>query len=123
MNGDRGVEGYQLSIGGEDNFNPDSPLRTGNQAQAFIVVEENANVQKTLDRLAGEGRDLYGQGFQVQVLQQGPPTGGIEVTITGGNEGDLRRASETIVTRSRRTTNNQRPSDSRGQPRVECSSR
>jgi HAE1 family hydrophobic/amphiphilic exporter-1 len=56
MNGDRGVEGYQLSIGGEDNFNPDSPLRTGNQAQAFVVVGENANVQKTLGRLAGEGR-------------------------------------------------------------------
>ncbi|HEV2744934.1 MAG TPA: efflux RND transporter permease subunit, partial [Rubrobacter sp.] len=97
MNEDQGVEGYQLSIGGEDNFNPDSPLRTGNQAQAFIVVEEDANVQKTLRRLAAEGRDLYGQGFQVQVLQQGPPTGGIEVTITGGNEDELRRASETVV--------------------------
>ena len=97
MNGDRGVEGYQLSIGGEDNFNPDAPLRTGNQAQAFIVVGENANVQKTLSRLAEEGRDLYGQGFQVQVLQQGPPTGGIEVTITGGNEDELRRASRTVV--------------------------
>ena len=95
--GDRGVEGYQLSIGGEDNFNPDAPLRTGNQAQAFIVVAENANVQKTLSRLAGEGRDLYGQGFQVQVLQQGPPTGGIEITITGGAEEKLRRASETVV--------------------------
>ncbi len=97
MNADRGVEGYQLSIGGEDNFNPDSPLRTANQAQAFIVVGENANVQKTLGRLAGEGRDLYGQGFQVQVLQQGPPTGGIEITITGGNEDELRRASATVV--------------------------
>ena len=97
MNDDRGVEGYQLSIGGEDNFSPDTPLRTGNQAQAFITVAENANVQNTLNRLAGEGRDLYGEGFQVQVLQQGPPTGGIEVTITGGTEDELRRASETVV--------------------------
>lgn len=97
MNGDRGVESYQLSIGGEDNFNPDSPLRTGNQAQAFIVVGENANVQGTLGRLAGEGRDLFGEGFQVQVLQQGPPTGGIEVTIIGGDEDKLRQASETVV--------------------------
>ena len=97
MNEDRGVDGYQLSIGGEDNFNPDAPLRTGNQAQAFVVVEENANVQKTLGRLAAEGRDLYGQGFQVQILQQGPPTGGIEITITGGNEEKLRQASETVV--------------------------
>ncbi|QIN81409.1 MMPL family transporter [Rubrobacter tropicus] len=97
MNEDRGVESYQLSIGGEDNFNPDSPLRTGNQAQAFVVVGENANVQRTLSRLADEGRDLYGEGFQVQVLQQGPPTGGIEVTITGGSEDELRQASETVV--------------------------
>jgi len=103
MNEDRGVESYQLSIGGEDNFNPDVPLRTGNQAQAFIVVGENANVQETLSRLAEEGSDRFGEGFQVQILQQGPPTGGIEITITGGNEEDLRRASETVVDELDRT--------------------
>ncbi len=97
MNGDRGVESYQLSIGGEDNFSPDSPLRAENQAQAFVALGENANVQKTLSRLAEEGRARYGEGFQVQILQQGPPTGGIEITITGGNEDELRRASETVV--------------------------
>jgi HAE1 family hydrophobic/amphiphilic exporter-1 len=97
MNGDRGVESYQLSIGGEDNFSPDSPLRAENQAQAFVALGENANVQKTLSRLAEEGRDRFGEGFQVQILQQGPPTGGIEITITGGNEDELRRASETVV--------------------------
>ena len=94
---DAGVDGYQLSIGGEDNFNPDQPLRSGNQGQAFIVVEENANVQNTLARLAGEGRDRYGEGFQVQILQQGPPAGGIEITILGGSEEELRTASETVV--------------------------
>jgi hydrophobic/amphiphilic exporter-1 (mainly G- bacteria), HAE1 family len=97
MDDDRGVEGYQLSVGGEDNFSPDAPLRTGNQAQAFITVRENANVQSTVNRLAEEGNDLYGEGFQVQILQQGPPTGGIEVTITGGNESELREASEAVV--------------------------
>jgi HAE1 family hydrophobic/amphiphilic exporter-1 len=71
MNGDRGVEGYQLSIGGEDNFNPDSPLRTGNQAQAFVVVGENANVQKTLGRLAGEGQDLYGRASRCRSCSRG----------------------------------------------------
>jgi len=94
---DPGVDGYQLSIGGEDNFNPDQPLRSENQGQAFIVVEENANVQDTLARLAEEGRDRYGEDFQVQILQQGPPTGGIEITIIGGSEEELRTASETVV--------------------------
>ncbi|HEX2182388.1 MAG TPA: efflux RND transporter permease subunit, partial [Rubrobacteraceae bacterium] len=98
-----GVEGYQLSVGGEDNFNPDTPLRTGNQAQAFITVREDASVSRTLNRVDERGRDLYGDDFQVQVLSQGPPAGGLEVLITGGTEEELREASE-LVTEELRTT-------------------
>ena len=94
---DPGVEGYQLSVGGEDNFNPDTPLRAGNQAQAFITVKENADVSRTLSRVDERGRDLYGEDFQVEVLNQGPPTGGLEVLITGGSEGELREASELVT--------------------------
>jgi len=94
---DRGVEAYQLSVGGEDNFSPDTPLRAENQAQAFIAVEEDADVSKTLARVDEAGRDLYGDDFQVQVLSQGPPTGGVEVLITGGTEKELREASETVT--------------------------
>jgi HAE1 family hydrophobic/amphiphilic exporter-1 len=92
------VESYQLSVGGEDNFNPDTPLRAGNQAQAFITVREGAEVSKTLKRVDEAGRDLYGRDFQVEVLNQGPPTGGIEILIAGGSERGLREASE-LVTR------------------------
>jgi hydrophobic/amphiphilic exporter-1 (mainly G- bacteria), HAE1 family len=95
---DPGVESYQLSVGGEDNFNPDTPLRAGNQAQAFITVREGAEVSKTLKRVDEVGRDLYGRDFQVEVLNQGPPTGGIEILIAGGSERGLREASE-LVTR------------------------
>ncbi len=94
---DPGVESYQLSVGGEDNFNPDTPLRAGNQAQAFITVKEGADVSKTLERVDEEGRDLYGNDFQVEVLNQGPPTGGIEVLISGGSERELREASELVT--------------------------
>ena len=94
---DPGVESYQLSIGGEDNFNPDTPLRAGNQAQTFITVKEGADVSNTLRRVNEEGRDLYGGGFQVEVLNQGPPTGGIEVLITGGTERELRESSELVT--------------------------
>jgi multidrug efflux pump subunit AcrB len=73
---DPGVEGYQLSVGGEDNFNADTPLRADNQAQAFIAVKENADVSRTLSRVDQSGRDLYGEDFQVEVLNQGPPAGG-----------------------------------------------
>ena len=94
---DPGVESYQLSVGGEDNFNPDTPLRADNQAQAFITVREGADVSRTLERVDREGRDLYGNNFQVEVLNQGPPTGGIEVLITGGSERELREASELVT--------------------------
>ncbi|CAN5628918.1 hypothetical protein BH24ACT22_BH24ACT22_13890 [soil metagenome] len=94
---DRGVEDYQLSIGGDDNFDP-SGNRADNAAQAFVVVKENASVDKTVDRLEKEGRDLYGRSdFQVDVQDQGPPAGGLEVTITNGNKEELRTASETVV--------------------------
>jgi HAE1 family hydrophobic/amphiphilic exporter-1 len=92
-----GVESYQLSVGGEDNFNPDTPLRAGNQAQTFITVKEGADVSKTLKRVDEEGRDLYGNNFQVEALNQGPPTGSIEVLTTGGSERELREASELVT--------------------------
>jgi multidrug efflux pump subunit AcrB len=94
---DPGVESYQLSVGGEDNFNPDTPLRADNQAQAFITVREGADVSRILERVDREGRDLFADNFQVEVLNQGPPTGGIEVLITGGSERELREASELVT--------------------------
>jgi len=100
---DPGVEGYQLSAGGEDNLNPDTPLRTGNQAQAFITVKEDASVSRTLRRVDAKGRAIYGDDFQVQVLSQGPPAGGLEVLITGGSEEKLREASD-LVTQELRST-------------------
>src|SRR5215216_3965169 len=100
---DPGVEGYQLSAGGEDNLNPDTPLRTGNQAQAFITVKEDASVSRTLRRVDAKGRAIYGDDFQVQVLSQGPPAGGLEVLITGGSEEKLREASN-LVTEELRST-------------------
>lgn len=94
---DPGVEDYQLSIGGTDNFDP-SGNRSNNVAQAFITVKEDASVDDTVDRLEEEGRDLYGrENFQVEVQDQGPPSGGLEITVTNGSEEELRNASEQIV--------------------------
>lgn len=94
---DPGVEDYQLSIGGTDNFDP-SGNRSNNVAQAFITVKEDASVDDTVDRLEEEGRDLYGrEDFQVEVQDQGPPSGGLEITVTNGSEEELGNASEQIV--------------------------
>lgn len=94
---DSGVESYQLSVGGEDSFDP-SGNRSDNAASAFVTVKEDASVDKTVDRIEERGRELYGKSdFQVEVQDQGPPAGGLEVTITGGSEEELREASETVV--------------------------
>jgi hydrophobic/amphiphilic exporter-1 (mainly G- bacteria), HAE1 family len=60
-------------------------------------VKENADVSRTLSRVDQRGRDLYGEDFQVEVLNQGPPAGGLEVIITGGSEEELREASELVT--------------------------
>jgi multidrug efflux pump subunit AcrB len=38
------IKSYQVSIGGEDTTDPESPVRPGNRAQAFINIKENADV-------------------------------------------------------------------------------
>ncbi len=93
-----GVEGYQLSIGGEDNLSSNAPIRSDNQAQAFIIVAESESVTDTLERVTEEGRDLYGEdGFRAQVVQNGPPQGALEVTITGGTEDELEEAAGQVT--------------------------
>src|SRR5215207_7752432 len=91
---DRGVESYQISLGGEDNFDPNSPIRSDNQAQAFVTIAEDADPGVVLDRISDRGRELYGGGgFQAEILSNGPPQGELQATITGGTEGERREAA------------------------------
>jgi HAE1 family hydrophobic/amphiphilic exporter-1 len=118
---DDAVKSYQVSIGGEDTTDPESPVRPSNRAQAFINVKENANVNKALDRVDREGDDLYGENFQIQVLQNGPPQGGLEAVLTGGSKRELADAAD-IVTKKFRgldDVNNVESDLSGGNPEVE----
>ena len=94
---DEAIKSYQVSIGGEDTTDPESPVRPGNRAQAFINVEGDADVGRTLDRVDKEGDDLYGENFQVQILQNGPPQGGLEAVITGGSKRELAEAADIVT--------------------------
>src|SRR5215204_6584019 len=98
---DGAIKSYQVSIGGEDTTDPESPVRPGNRAQAFINVEENADVRRTLDRVDRAGDDLYGENFQVQILQNGPPQGGLEAVLTGGSKKELARAADIVTQKFR----------------------
>ena len=120
---DEAVKSYQVSIGGEDTTDPESPVRPGNRAQAFINVEENADVRRTLNRVDRAGDDLYGENFQVQILQNGPPQGGLEAVLTGGSKQELARAAEIVTEKFRNLddVNNVESDLSGGSPEVEVS--
>ncbi|MDQ4131024.1 MAG: efflux RND transporter permease subunit, partial [Actinomycetota bacterium] len=94
--GDEALKSYQVSIGGEDATDPESPVRPSSVAQAFINVEGSADVNRVLDRVDEKGDELYGEGFQVQALSNGPPQGGLEAVLTGGSEEELTQAAELV---------------------------
>jgi HAE1 family hydrophobic/amphiphilic exporter-1 len=118
---DNAIKSYQVSIGGEDTTDPESPVRPSNRAQAFINVKENADVNKALDRVDEEGDDLYGENFQIQVLQNGPPQGGLEAVITGGSKRELADAADVVTKKFRQLddVNNVESDLSGGTPEVE----
>src|SRR5215207_2614664 len=118
---DAGIKNYQVSIGGEDTQDPESPVRPSNKAQAFINVRESADVRKTLDRVDKEGDELYGDNFQVQILSNGPPQGGLEAIITGGSKQQLAKAADLVSEEFRKLddVNNVESDISGGNPEVE----
>src|SRR5829696_1671715 len=118
---DESIKSYQVSIGGEDTQDPESPVRPGNKAQAFINVRESADVRKTLDRVDKEGDELYGENFQIQILQNGPPQGGLEAVLTGGSKRELAEAADIVTEKFRNLddVNNVESDLSGGNPEVE----
>jgi hydrophobic/amphiphilic exporter-1 (mainly G- bacteria), HAE1 family len=121
LEGDEDIKSYQVSIGGEDTFDPESPVRPGNKAQAFINVRENAGVRRTLDRVDAKGDELYGDNFQVQIISNGPPQGGLEAVLTGGSKEELARSAELVSKEFRKLddVNNVQSDLSGGNPEVE----
>ncbi len=118
---DAGIKSYQVSIGGEDTQDPESPVRPGNKAQAFINVKESVDVRRTLDRVDSEGDELYGENFQVQILSNGPPQGGLEAVLTGGSKEELAKAADIVSDEFRKLedVNNVESDLSGGNPEVE----
>jgi HAE1 family hydrophobic/amphiphilic exporter-1 len=118
---DAGIKNYQVSVGGEDTQDPESPFRPANRAQAFINVRESADVSRTLDRVDREGDGLYGDNFQVQILSNGPPQGGLEAVLTGGSKEELARAADLVTEEFRELggVNNVESDLSGGNPEIE----
>jgi hydrophobic/amphiphilic exporter-1 (mainly G- bacteria), HAE1 family len=118
---DAGIKSYQVSIGGEDTQDPESPVRPNNKAQAFINVRESADVRRTLERVDRQGDELYGENFQVLILSNGPPQGGLEAVLTSGSREELAKAAEIVSEEFRKLedVNNVESDLSGGNPEVE----
>src|SRR5829696_8030199 len=118
---DGGIKSYLVSIGGEDTQDPESPVKPANQAQAFINVREGADVRRTLDRVDKKGDELYGDNFQVEILSNGPPQGGLEAVLTGGSKEELAKAADLVSDEFRKLedVNNVESDLSGGNPEVE----
>jgi hydrophobic/amphiphilic exporter-1 (mainly G- bacteria), HAE1 family len=74
-----------------------------------------------LDRVDREGDDLYGENFQIQILQNGPPQGGLEAVLTGGSKKKLAEAADIVTKKFRKLedVNNVESDLSEGNPEVE----
>jgi HAE1 family hydrophobic/amphiphilic exporter-1 len=118
---DGGIKSYLVSIGGEDTQDPESPVKPANKAQAFINVKEGADVRRTLDRVDKKGDELYGDNFQVEILSNGPPQGGLEAVLTGGSKAELAKAADLVSDEFRKLddVNNVESDLSGGNPEVE----
>ncbi|HKH39431.1 MAG TPA: efflux RND transporter permease subunit, partial [Rubrobacter sp.] len=118
---DGGIKSYLVSIGGEDTQDPESPVKPANKAQAFINVREGADVRRTLDRVDKKGDELYGDNFQVEILSNGPPQGGLEAVLTGGSKAELAKAADLVSDEFRKLddVNNVGSDLSGGNPEVE----
>jgi len=118
---DGSIKSYLVSVGGEDTQDPESPVKPANKAQAFINVREGADVRRTLDRVDEKGDQLYGENFQVEILSNGPPQGGLEAVLTGSSKEELARAADLVSDEFRKLddVNNVESDLSGGNPEVE----
>jgi multidrug efflux pump subunit AcrB len=94
------VENYQLAIGGEDTLDPGGASRQPeNEAQLFITTSDSADTSGVLEDIRNRGRELYGEeAFEATAQDQsGPPSGGLEVTVTGDSQEELQQAASKVT--------------------------
>ena len=86
---------YVATVGATDLSSGGLPS-SFNEAGMFVVLTSDAPEDATAmlrESLEGPGRQ-----FQITELQDGPPGGGVEISITGPDYHDISRASDELVT-------------------------
>jgi multidrug efflux pump subunit AcrB len=90
-----GVRNYQVSFGGEAmRMNPNN---SGPGADFFINFAPGADVAGAVSEIRSFGTRTYPEGFQVQRIEQGPPSGAFEAIVRGDDLGAVRRDATRVV--------------------------
>lgn len=94
LEADDGIDDYQVAYGAATqmlDFN-----QTPSTATFFLNLKDSTDVDKLVTGLRARGEKAYPNSFTVQQLENGPPTGSFQATITGKNQADLIAASKQV---------------------------
>ena len=89
---------YTVSIGGSDFAGPgtgDDPTAGLQQASFFVRLSDDAP-EGIAETLRGEF-EKPGQKLRISEISDGPPTGGIEIFVTGPDYGDIAEVTEELA--------------------------
>ncbi len=91
----RGVAEVYSSTVGATNLSAGG--QPGSLNQASILVNLESDAPEDIDQTLRERLDKEGRTLRIQELVDGPPTGGVEISITGSNYGDITDAARSLL--------------------------
>jgi HAE1 family hydrophobic/amphiphilic exporter-1 len=99
-----GVDDHQIAFGDAGLF--DDPAQPGGGVTFFLTLEEGSSAPRAVERIRRFGDSQFPNGFAVQQIEQGPPAGQLEVTVSGERRRDVVAATRRVdeVLRARRDT-------------------
>ena len=91
----RGVaEVYSSTVGAT---NLSSGGQPGGLNQASILVNLTSDAPEDIDRVLRDKLAKEGRTLRIQEIVDGPPTGGVEISVTGSNYGDITEATQKLT--------------------------
>ena len=88
------AEVYSSTVGAR---NLSSGGQPGGLNQASILVNLASDAPEDIDQVLRDKLDKEGRTLRIQEIVDGPPTGGVEISITGSNYGDITAATQKLM--------------------------
>ena len=88
------AEVYSSTVGAT---NLSSGGQPGGLNQASILVNLASDAPEDIDQVLRDKLDKEGRTLRIQEIVDGPPTGGVEISIAGSNYGDITEATQKLM--------------------------